>query len=192
MIQSNSSFALGSRLPIWIAIAGNALVATVAYSLFGWNSAGAHVAARSTARFSLLWFIVGFASPGLVRFRRLMLPRQARLIQSFVAAHMVHYTVVIVLGVLAADSMLRHPDARVILVVLLGFTLVAVVGLTADARGSRLRTIIQTGGLYIVFLIFFVDYLKHPLPQLRLFAVPLALALLLRWIPGSRSDCAGT
>ena len=42
---------LGSRLPVWLAIAGNVVVALCTYAVVGWNEAGGHAAARNTARF---------------------------------------------------------------------------------------------------------------------------------------------
>ena len=44
-------------------------------------------------RFSVMWLTVGFAAPGLVRFVR-ALPAEARLIQAFVSAHLVHFATV--------------------------------------------------------------------------------------------------
>src|SRR5580704_17137642 len=85
-----------SSRPIWIALVGNVIVAATTLGLLGWNGASAHAAARNTARFSMLWLALGFAAPGLVRFVK-ALPEEARLIQAFLAAHVVHFAVVVLL-----------------------------------------------------------------------------------------------
>jgi hypothetical protein len=48
---------VSSRMPIWIALLGNALIAIVTVAVLGWDAAGALSAARNTARFSSVWCV---------------------------------------------------------------------------------------------------------------------------------------
>lgn len=170
---------MGSRTPIWIAVAGNCVVAAVTYAVFGWNAGAAHVAARNTARFSVMWLTVGFAAPGLVRFVR-ALPAETRLIQAFVSAHLVHFATVGLLLTMFEWARVAQNPVKVAATVLIGAGAVIATGLTATPRPSRIYAGIHSFALYIVFLIFFTAYLRHPVKPLRLVAVPLGLALLLR------------
>ncbi|HYL96785.1 MAG TPA: hypothetical protein VET69_13355 [Terriglobales bacterium] len=167
-----------------IAAASNLSVAVATIALHGWNAAGAHAAARNTARFSSVWFMVAFAAPGLTRLIR-GLPAGARLVQAFVAAHLVHFAVV---GALIASferaHLVQKPLASAAVLVF-GFSLVVGAGLTATARGSRYYIVLHTLILYVLFLIFFLAFAQNAVKPLRLMAVPLALALLLRLISGS-------
>src|SRR5690242_9467286 len=149
-----------------IAAASNLSVAVATIALHGWNAAGAHAAARNTARFSSLWFMAAFAAPGLSRLVR-GLPAGARLVQAVVTAHLV-----------------QKPLASAAVLVF-GFSLVVGAGLTATARGSRYYIVLHTLILYVLFLIFFLAFAQNAVKPLRLMAVPLALALLLRLISGS-------
>ena len=171
---------LGSRLPVWLAIAGNVVVALCTYAVVGWNSAGGHAAARNTARFSFLWFAFGFAVPGLMRLFS-AIPSETRAIQAFVSAHMVHYCAVLTMSYLAADSILRKRNTGSVLFVAIGFLLVLMVGLTSNPHGSRVYLRLHVFLLYVMFLIFLVAYGKHPNHLLRFLLVPLLLALILRW-----------
>jgi hypothetical protein len=171
---------LGSHLPIWLAIAGNVLVALCTYAIVGWNSAGGHAAARNTARFSFLWFVFAFALPGLVRFQDAR-PSETRAIQAFVSAHMVHYCAVLTMGYLAADSILRKRNTGSVLFVAIGFLLVLMLGLTSNPELARKYQRMHVILLYVVFLIFLVAYGKHPDHLLRFLLIPLLLALILRW-----------
>ena len=170
---------MGGRTPIWIAVAGNCVVAAATYAVFGWNAAAAQAAARNTARFSLIWLTVGFAAPGLVRFMR-TLPPETRLIQAFVSAHLVHFATVGLLLTIFEWARVTQNPVEVTATVLIGAGAVLTAGLTATPRASRLYTGIHGVTLYIVFLIFFAAYLRHPVKPLRLLAVPLGIALLLR------------
>lgn len=167
-------------IPIWIAIAGNFALAAVTFATYGWNAAGAHAAARYTARFSLLWFVVGFAAPGLARFVR-ALPSEASLIQAFVGADLVHFAVVgVLIAMLEPSPFLQNP-ARSSAVVLLGFSIVLGAGLTATPRPvSRLCTVVHESILYVIFAIFFLAYALNPAKPLRVMVVALGLALVLR------------
>jgi hypothetical protein len=166
------------RRLLLIAVLGNALVATAAFAVYGWNADGAHSAARSTARFSALWFMVGFAAPGLARWVR-DLPAPAHLIQSFVAAHMVHFATVIVVLAFTPAHVSGNP-IQAAAVVLVGFSVVLGAGLTAIPRPSRLYTAVHRATVYVIFLIFFLDSFVNPIKPLRVYGVFLVLALVLR------------
>jgi hypothetical protein len=49
------------------ALFGNVVVAGTTYLHIGWSSVDAHAAARNTVRFALIFFLLGFSQPGLVR-----------------------------------------------------------------------------------------------------------------------------
>ena len=178
------SLGVGMRGPLSIAAASNLSVALATIALRGWNAAGAHAAARNTARFSSLWFMVAFAAPGLSRLIR-GLPAGARLVQAFVAAHLVHFAVV---GALIASferaQLVQKPVASAAILVF-GFSLVVGAGLTATPRGSRFYSVLHTFTLYALFLIFFLAFAQNAVRPLRLMVVSLALALLLRLTSGS-------
>ena len=127
---------MSGRSALMIAVAGNGIVAGLSWAWYGWNMGGVHVAARNTARFSALWFMAGFAAPGLVRWIRGW-PAEAALLQAFVAAHMVHYASVI--AVLAFDPahLLHHPITAGVAIVG-GFLLGLGVGLRAKPRAAEL------------------------------------------------------
>jgi hypothetical protein len=164
-------------------MASNVCVALGTILFRGWNAAGAHAAARNTARFSSLWFMVAFAAPGLTRLVR-GVPVGARPVQAFVAAHLVHFGVI---GALIASFETAHlvqkPIASAVILVF-GFSLVVGAGLTATPRGSRFYSGLHKFTLYALFLIFSLAFVQNAMKPLRLMAVPLALALILRLASG--------
>lgn len=165
------------------AMASNVCVALGTIMFHGWNAGGAHAAARNTARFSSLWFLVAFAAPGLCRLIR-GLPAGARLVQAFVAAHLVHFAAVAALiASFETPHLVQKPVASAVILVF-GFSLVVAAGLTAPPRASRLCSRLHTATLYVLFLIFFLAFAQNTVKPLRLMAVPLALALLLRLTSG--------
>ncbi|HKW66300.1 MAG TPA: hypothetical protein VJP04_03355 [Terriglobales bacterium] len=167
-----------------IAAVSNLSVAVATIAFHGWNAAGAHATARNTARFSSAWFMVAFAAPGLTRLIR-GLPAGARLVQAFVAAHLVHFAVVAALIASFERAHLVQKPLASAAVLVFGFSLVVGAGLTATARGSRYYIVLHTLTLYVLFLIFFLAFAQNAVKPLRLMAVPLALALLLRLTSGS-------
>jgi hypothetical protein len=102
----------------------------------------------------LVVVMVAFAAPGLTRLVR-GVPVGARLVQAFVAAHLVHFGVI---GALIASSETAHlvqkPIAFAVILVF-GFSLVVGAGLTATPRGSRFYSGLHKFTLYALFLIFF-------------------------------------
>ena len=165
--------------PIGIALLGNVIVASATYALRGWNVAGAHAAARNTARFSVLWFMAGLAAPGLARLL-MSLADEVRLIQAFLAAHLVHFATVTALIVTFEGRHLREHPGQAATVIIMGSGLTLLAGLTATPRSSKPYTIIHRIALYSVFLLFFLAFVHNPVKPLRLIALALGLAFLVR------------
>ena len=162
-----------------IAAASNLGVAVTTLAMRGWNAGGAHAAARNTARFSCLWFVAAFAAPGLGRMVR-GLPEGARLVQAFVAAHLVHFAVVTALIASFERAHLAQQPGQSAAILLIGFSLVVGLGITATPRASRLYTGVHRGMLYLVFLIFFLAFAHNAVKPLRMLAVLLAASLAAR------------
>jgi hypothetical protein len=168
---------VSSRKLLLVAALSNTLIAALTYTVLGWNAAGAHASARNTARFSALVFIVGFAQPGLARIWQRM-PSAATLIQAFVSAHIVHLAAVINTVALDKTHFLRHSGVPGMLTVLVGTSIVLGAGFTARQSGAF--GVLHQLLLYANFAIFFTGYFKYPVRQLRVLAVVLAAALLIR------------
>ena len=166
-----------------IAAASNLSVALATIAALGWNATGAHAAARNTARFSCLWFVVAFAAPGLARLVR-SLPDATHLVYAFVGAHLVHFAVVAALIASFETAHLVQKPGLSAAILLIGFSVVVGAGLTARCGGSRLYTTMHRVLLYLLFLIFFLAFAHNAVKPLRLMAVPLGLALLLRLTSG--------
>ena len=165
---------------LWLtAIVSNLVVATVTFLFYGWNVAAAHAAARNTARFSGLWFLLAFAAPGL---RRIVasLPDDVRLVRSFVAAHMVHFAVVACILTVWESAHTKDHPAQAAGTIVLGFSLVIAVGVTAVQRASRVFTAVHRMLLYVVFLIFFAGFLKDVIRPLHVIAILFGVGLILR------------
>lgn len=177
---------MGTRLLLGVAAASNIGVALATVAARGWNAAGAHAAARNTARFSCLWFVVAFAAPGLARLVR-RLPAGARLVQAFVAAHLVHFATVAALITAFERAHLAERPGRTAAILLIGFSVVVGAGVTAMPRPSRLYSAIHQVTLSLIFLIFFLAFARNALKPLRLLAVLLACALLVRLVSAAQN-----
>ncbi len=171
---------MANRHAITLSIGGNLLVMVASWVLYGWNDVGVHVAARNTARFSALWFIVGFSAPGLARWVR-TLPSGTTLIRAFVAAHMVHYMSVIAVLHFSPGHFSHHP-VKAGLIIVNGFLIVLITGLTASPQVSPVVAGIHTFLLYLFFFIFSAALLRDRFKPFRAAAVLLVLALILRLI----------
>ncbi|HXH65564.1 MAG TPA: hypothetical protein VNI81_00090 [Candidatus Limnocylindrales bacterium] len=118
-------------------------------------------------------------------------PEGAELILAFVAAQMVHFCAVIALHTRFAAEQFRLDDPH-LAVIMVGFSIVMGAGITASSRTQskivRTRHVVL---LYRLWLIFAIDYAKHPVKQFRLVAVVVVLALLLRHIPRRRFENDG-
>ena len=117
--------------------------------------------------------------------------KTARLIHAFLGAHLVHFaSVSLLLAAFESAHVLEHP-ARALLVIVIGFAVVVTAGLTATPRVSRPYTVLHKIMLYAVFLIFFADFAFNRVKPLRLAALVLGLALLLRLTTGLTYWTAG-
>jgi hypothetical protein len=177
---------LNRRLLV-IAIAGNCAVILGCVLLWGWTLAGAGAAARNTARLSVLFFLVGFASPGLRRWIA-NLPGAAAFFYAFVAAHFVHFGAVLMLHLGFGDGHVTLPQ---IVVVVGGVTITSLVALTAAPRPqSRPYKALHLFAIYTIFLILAADYSQHPIKSMRLMAIPVVAALVLRHLPKRAAEVA--
>ena len=170
-----------SRL-ISFAVVSNLVVIALYLSASGWDEAGAGAATRNTARLAITFFLLGFASPGLLKWIKGW-PEPSILLHMFVAAQFVHFGAVALLHTVFAKGGLQLGISQVI-VVLVGFSTVAGVGWTAIPQpGKRLRAAIHIVLLYLIFLILVADYSQHPARPLRWMIVPLTIAFVLRHLP---------
>ena len=176
-----------SSRKLWISAAtGDLLVGLGSLAAHGFTTAAAGSATRNTARFAILFLLTGFAAPGLRKwFPNFTEP--ASLIRAYMAAQFVHFAFVINLHTAyAARVQIGLPQ---VVISLLGFSLVAATGFTATAvtqGGIRIHTFL----LYINWLILAADYSKHPLWFMRFAAIPVFLALILRWLPRDKTEAA--
>jgi hypothetical protein len=187
---------LSNRKLLVIASASNVLLIALCFAVYGMNLEGAGSATRNTARFAICFFLAGFAAPGLRKWLS-WYPQPAPLIQAFVAAQMVHFCAVIALHTRFAAEPL-HLGLPQIAVVLLGFSLILAIGIlatgisetgmTATSRPqSRVSSAAYVVLLYVVWLILAADYPGHPVKPVRLVAIPVFLALVLRHLPRGRA-----
>ena len=177
---------LSKRALLVSAVVGNLIIIGLSLAAFGLDHEGAGSATRNTARFASIFFLAGFAAPGLVN-RFAWFPQASTLIHGFVAAQMVHFGSVVMLHTAFGKEPL-HLGLPVIVLVAGGFSLVALSGFTAGphTRYTRLNGIVQVITLYLIFLILAADYAQHPVRPLRWMAVPVLVSLLLRHLPRPR------
>jgi hypothetical protein len=187
---------LSNRKLLVTAVAGNVLVIALCFAIYGMNHEGAGSATRNTARFAICFFLAGFAAPGLRKWLP-WYPQPAPLIQAFAAAQLVHFCAVIALHTKFAAEPL-HLGLPQIAVVLLGFSLILAIGILSTgipATGltatphpqSRVSSVAYVVLLYLVWLILAADYPGHPVKPVRLIAIPVFLALVLRHLPRRRA-----
>jgi len=167
------------RFLLWMVAGANAVVAGMTYALLGWNRAGAHAATRNTARFAALCFMVAFAAPALVRFAK-RLSSEATLVLAFVAAQGVHFAAVIVLLSVFEREHVAQNRLQTALVITIGFGLVLTAAVTSQPRIVRWYTAVRTFALYSIFLIFTLGFAFNQVKPLRIFAVLLLAALIVR------------
>ncbi len=94
-------------------------------------------------------------------------------------------TVSLVLAMFDIAKTVQHP-LQVMAVVLFGAGLTLSAGLTATPRPTWLHRIVHPVALYAVFLLFLLAFGGNPAKPLRVLAIPLLAALLLR-LSGRRS-----
>jgi hypothetical protein len=164
------------------AAAVNSVLLISSLLIYGWSESGGGAAARTTARFAVVIFLCALASPGLRRW--MSFPEPPKLVLAYCAAQMVHYASVALLhGVLSQSAfILGLPQ---IAVVLAGFSLTLVMAATSLSKG-RLPAALHKVTLYIVFLILAADYSSHPIKWMRLAAIPVFAAMVLRHVPRTR------
>jgi hypothetical protein len=169
------------QLLAFAAIANCAIIAASLATL-GLNEPGAGAATRFTARFAIVFFLIGFAAPGLRKWLA-GFPDVWLWMQAFVAAQFVHFAAVILLHAAFAEHGL-HLGIREVAIVLAGFTAVVGIGLTAmPLPGRRIRSVIHIFLIYVILLILAADYSQHPIKPLRWMLIPIVLAFLLRHLP---------
>lgn len=170
------------RKLIAFAVIANLVIIALCFALSGWNEVGAGAATRNTARFATIFFLLGFASPGLRKWLNRW-PEPWILLQTFVAAQFVHFGAVALLHTVFAEGGFHLGIPQVVLV-LVGFSIVAGVGWTAVPQpGKRLRAAAHLFLVYLVFLILAADYSQHPVKAMRWMTLPLAMAFALRHLP---------
>lgn len=156
----------------------NCLVVLVTLQVEGWSAAGWHAAARNSARFSAMCFVIAFAAPGLMRFAR-GLPSAATLFWAWFAVQLVHFaSVAILFASFERPHIAQHPG-QTAMVVLIGAIIVFGTALTMPSD-SRVRTLTHNVLLYAVFAIFTLAFAHNRVASLRVLAATLILALLLR------------
>jgi hypothetical protein len=159
--------------------AANSVVAGMTYALLGWNHAAAQAAARNTARFAALCFMVALATPALARFAKL-LRSEATLVLAFVAAQGVHFaTVIVVLSAFEREHVAQNP-LRTVLVFTIGFGLVLTAALTSQPRKGHWYAALRGFALYAIFLIFTLAFAFNQVKPLRILAALLLAALIAR------------
>ena len=170
------------RKLIAFAVVVNLVIIAACFASSGWNEAGAGAATRNTARFAIIFFLLGFAAPGLRKWLSWW-PESWVLLQAFVAAQFVHFGAVTLLHTVFAEGGFHLGIPQVVLVAV-GFSIVAGAGWTAVPEpGKRLRAAANLVLVYLIFLILVADYSQHPVKAMRWMTVPLALAFVLRHLP---------
>jgi len=170
---------MSQRALIVFAIVANTAVAAISYLVYGWNAVGGHVAARSTARLSVLLFVLAFAQPGLARWISAF-PSYAAVFYSFVAAIGVHFvTVAIVLSLDKTHQLRRDPKVE-LAVIVIGSLNVILAGVTAGLRAIRAMRFLHALFAYALFVIFMLAFVKHYQVPLRGIAVLLAISMVVR------------
>ncbi len=169
---------MNRRLYLWAA-GLNLFLGTVAYLRFGWTAFGSHVAARYTARFAALLFILAYAAPGLQRLFS-ALPCSVRSIRTYVSAHCVHFIAVALVILVDKANHLRHLSTTTVLIVVIGSGLVLSAAATVTLTGSLLGRILHEVNLLLLFLIFLAAFAKHPSAPYRTVTILLVASLLTR------------
>jgi hypothetical protein len=172
------SSSLRSSLVIYLAAIANCIVVLATIHVWGWSFAGLHAAARNSARFSAIWFVVVFAAPGLARIAH-RLSNGVTLLWSWFATHLIHFaTVAILLASFDRRQIVQHPG-QTLAVLLIGSSIVVGAAVTSASR-SRLQRTIHSILLYAVFGIFTLAFTHNRVVRLRALAIALIVALVVR------------
>lgn len=168
---------LSKRMPILFALVANLVIAAITVGLLRWNSAGAHAAARNTARFSALCCAAALTSPAVSRIFRSQC--ESTLIYAFVAAHTVHFVTVAALLFTFEAAHLAERAAQSVAVIAAGSSLILGLALAASAARPLGRAI-RSLTLYAASLIFLLAFFHHPVRPVRAVAVMIGIALVIR------------
>jgi hypothetical protein len=173
-------------LPIVAAV--SLLVAAATLLFWGWNPAGAHAAARYTARISLVWFALALSAPGLRRYWEAFSPVSLTL--AFLTAQTIHFTAVTV--VLVGFDWQRAAGAplRSALFIGVGAGLITLFGWASLGQPSAAKKVTLPIAGTLIFLIFFAAVVRHSGP-VRLLALPLIVALPLRFVAANHPTDSG-
>jgi hypothetical protein len=125
-------------MPIVLSLFGNLAVAATTLAVMGWSSPGLHADARNTARFSAAWCAVALAGPFLRTFSTWP---ESRLIQAFVAAHLVHFFSVVALLLTFERTHIAERPGQSAAVIAIGSLLIVGLGLTAASARSWYKVI---------------------------------------------------
>lgn len=167
-----------AKLLIYSAAIANIVTALGTFAILGWNSGAAHAAARNSARFAAIWFLLAFAAPALVRFTQ-RLPAPRILLWAWFTAHLVHFaSVAVLLATFERGHLMQHPG-QAALVILIGSGFVFGAALTGSSH-SHAAALVHNVSLYAVFTLFTLAFAHNRVVALRLLAVALGLALILR------------
>jgi hypothetical protein len=178
---SADSSSIQRKLLAFAAIA-NCGIIVASFATLGLNEPGAGAATRFSARFAVVFFLIGFAAPGLRKWLA-GFPDASLWMQAFVIAQFVHFAAVILLHTAFAEHGL-HLGIGEAAIVLAGFTAVAGIGLTASPSPvRRFRSAIHIFLIYVILVILAADYSQHPINPLRWMLLAIILALLLRHLP---------
>jgi hypothetical protein len=154
------------------------LVAAFTLRSWGWNAAGAHAAARNTARVSSLWFSLVLAVPGLRRFWNALTPARATL--AFLTAHAIHFATVTAALIGFDWERAATRPLRSVIFVAGGAALLVVFGWASLGEVSATKKWISRVAGALIFLIFLGAFARHPWPA-RALVLPLVAGLLLRF-----------
>ena len=121
-----------TRSAIALAVGIGAVGFAMPLVVHGTGGEGAVVAARQTARISAIFFSIALA-------RRSEALAGARMMYSFVAAHLVHYSAVAYLAAVAVEHHLHHLTLRSVTVEVFGVSLLATIALTTESTAKWSR-----------------------------------------------------
>lgn len=146
------------------ALGGLAIAVGGYWSEGGWTHDGAMAAARLTARFSFLWFVVAWSASALMRlwpggWRSQLLYRRRAVGLGFAAAHTVHLAALLI-------AVLAFAEPRALTTIVgggIGYAFMAAMALTSNdaavrAMGPRNWKLLHATGGYALAAIFAFSY----------------------------------
>jgi len=173
------------NLYVTVAVA-DLLIIGLPLAILGWTAGALVLAARYTARFSFLWFLMVYVSRPLATLRpmpitRWMLSRQRHLGLTFALAHFVH------LGALVEYLRVSGGPANPVTVIFGGFGYAVLALMVATSNDASVRLLganwkrLQRFGLNYLLFVFVATYLRRfgmrkPPEPLYIYAGLLALA----------------